>query len=430
MTSIQLDPKKSYAQNFFENLENPEKVWEHAFEQQISDTARNLLLILNTLPKGIEISKVRDAFNSYEQNQSKKYGHVIKKTDFKNSLKELDGSFIKITSMKSIDDFSIEFENPSIHDFVNHYLMKNPDLINDLLEGAFFFQQIILLWNLLDSFKTQYKLNLRDYSKEFTSSIIRTFNSDVRKYDQWFHYRNDWIPGLLDYSFEKRLYLLLHLSKDLEEQHLNDFISQLLTTLVSKINDDKISISELFSVLGYIIDIDDKNYHFTVLKQDLLMVTKNLLLKRLYYLDSFEQLRDFLKMSKCTLSESEFTQVKLKFQEEFQSTKTEGIDPILKIKTTYIQAAAHIEDLHNSENFSEIESAIKLLSEFSEFYDVDLNDEIEDLQKKVDDYYKDYEPDEDNAYESYKDAKMEERDQQESEKIQHEIDDLFLDLVK
>jgi hypothetical protein len=183
-------------------------------------------------------------------------------------------------------------------------------------------------------------------------------------------------------------------------------------------------------VLGFIIDIEDKKYHFTVPKQDLLTATKNMLLKKLDSLENFEQLRDFLKMSKYTLSESEFNRVKLRFEEEFQSTRTESIDQISKLKTIYIQYASQIEDLLNSENFSEIESAIKLLEEFSDFYNVDLNDEIEDLQKKVDVYYQDYEPDEDDAYESYKDAKMEERDRQESEKIQHEIDELFLDLAR
>ena len=180
MTAIQLDSAKSYAQNFFDNLENPEKVWEHAFEQQISDPAKNLLLVLNTLPKGVEINKLRDAFNSYQQDQSKKYGYIIKKNDFNNSLKELDGSFIIISSMKTLKRYSIEFENPSIHDFVNHYLMKNPELINDLVDSVFFFQQNVLLWNLLESFKTQYKLNIKDYSKEFTLSVIRTFDSDLR----------------------------------------------------------------------------------------------------------------------------------------------------------------------------------------------------------------------------------------------------------
>ena len=50
--------------------------------------AKNLLLVLNTLPKGVEINKLRDAFNSYQQDQSKKYGYIIKKNDFNNSLKD------------------------------------------------------------------------------------------------------------------------------------------------------------------------------------------------------------------------------------------------------------------------------------------------------------------------------------------------------
>ena len=40
--------------------------------------------------------------------------------------------------MKTLKRYSIEFENPSIHDFVNHYLMKNPELINDLVDFVFF----------------------------------------------------------------------------------------------------------------------------------------------------------------------------------------------------------------------------------------------------------------------------------------------------
>ena len=104
-------------------------------------------------------------------------------------------------------------------------------------------------------------------------------------YIQWFDYHSEWIPNLLDYSFEKRMYLLFRLSEELETQQLYDFISQLLKKLVSNIKNDKVDISELFALLEYIAAMQEKKYHFIFLRRSNLLVTKELLLKKLESLE-------------------------------------------------------------------------------------------------------------------------------------------------
>ena len=101
--------------------------------------------------------------------------------------------------------------------------------------------------------------------------MIRIFEC----YNQWFHYHSEWIPNLLDYSFEKRMYLLFRLSEELETQQLYDFISQLLKKLVSNIKNDKVDISELFALLEYIAAMQEKKYHFSIPREIYLLPLKN-----------------------------------------------------------------------------------------------------------------------------------------------------------
>lgn len=429
MTSIKLDNTKSYAQNFFDNLENPEEVWKYAFDQQISDASRKLLFVLNTLPKGIELPHLRKAFFSHYHLLSQKYGQSIKESDFKNSLKELDGSFVIIEPANSDYDISIEYENPSIHDFINHYLMKNPEIIDDLFKSIIYFQQNFILMNMIDSLKDQYMIDTKIYSKEFVNSIKRTFYLDLDCDDKIARYHFHWDKGYLRYSFEKRLYMLLRHSEELHDANFYNFISDLLKTLITNIKNDRINRPDFFGLLDYLYHNDKKKFVFSVTIEEIYIETKNWLLKKIEYLDDFEQLRKFLINSQQTLSDNEFEQVQLKFKEEFSSLLVEEFNVNTNKTQHYYQYKSQIEDQLNSNNISEIQSFIKMFENCTEYFNVeDLNEEIYELKKKVDDYYRDYSPADEDYYDEHKEAINDEKYRDESSKIQIAIDQMFSEL--
>lgn len=138
---------KNYLNKFLENLENPRKIWDHAFECQITETSRILLLVLTNLPNEVFKENLEQAFNELYKCRSKRYGFSRDAQAFRKSLKELDGNFIKIDS--SEHRTTIEFHNPSILDFMNNYLRENKSVIEELCDSIIFFEQCEYIFELI-----------------------------------------------------------------------------------------------------------------------------------------------------------------------------------------------------------------------------------------------------------------------------------------
>jgi hypothetical protein len=416
LTSTHLDFQGSYAEHFFYNLDNPETIWEHAFEHQISDASRNLLLVLNSLPVRTGINKVKQAFFSFHKYRTLKYNQAQKSDDFKNALRELNGSFILIVPISRKSNFSIDFENPSIKDYINNYILKNFELISELCDSSIYFQQNLVLWNLFDSLKYKYGLELEDYSIIFVKSFIRTYYTDLREYDQWYHYHSKWIDGIFDYSFEQRLQFLIRLSLSLENTELDEFISKLLNELILKVTEERVDKRDLMHLSELISSIDDIDYHFEISKIKIFTIIKEVTISRLEELEDFEYLLDLLKVFQQELLSGELETVKSRFIEEFRGV----LDGNRYIFT------AQINDQFNSEYVSSLEQFLSDLRKISDYLDIEIDEEINLLQEKVDKLYQDWEPDEDDFYEEYREKQADEKRMQ----SQIQIDELFSNFNK
>lgn len=134
---------RDYTGHFNASLDNPEELWRHPFESQLSEAAREVLLVLLSLPSEVFIDDFRTAFYSYrrvvdEQSDSKL------NTIFRRALKEIEGTFI--TSSVSDGKVVIEFFNPSIRDFLQVYLTSNPDQFRTLIRSVVAFDQLRWFW--------------------------------------------------------------------------------------------------------------------------------------------------------------------------------------------------------------------------------------------------------------------------------------------
>ncbi|GEM_PF-2456873 len=123
-------------------FDNPTEVWKYAYQSQISNTSRIILAIMFTAGDPILYEDLFAAIQNFAKNLAfNKYKLKTSESDFKDSLKELEGTFIKIE--KDIkENIVIEYQNPSIQDFLVNYLRENKDLIQDLIEQAIFYNQL------------------------------------------------------------------------------------------------------------------------------------------------------------------------------------------------------------------------------------------------------------------------------------------------
>ena len=119
-------PPTSYYGLFSSYFDNPESVWRHAFEQQISPLGRIIVIILGSINELVELEYLKKAVKSYLETDRITYTGNFN-IDFEGALKELAGSFIKIEKDDN-NTYSVEYFNPSVADFIHKYFISHIDI--------------------------------------------------------------------------------------------------------------------------------------------------------------------------------------------------------------------------------------------------------------------------------------------------------------
>lgn len=131
-----------YPKLFLDSLKNPTIIWERVFRSQISTDARNLLVVLSSLPTLVFLNDLLLAFNEYNQAISRE---SVDRFRFEDILKELEGNFT--VTHNDEKGLTIEFHSPSLADFLELHLRKQPEAVRNLLRGSVFFEQLQFILN-------------------------------------------------------------------------------------------------------------------------------------------------------------------------------------------------------------------------------------------------------------------------------------------
>src|SRR5208337_1630979 len=108
---------EQYADAFIKTLANPKKLWDTAFRTHIPEKCRHLLYALYFGSQyGEDIADLRLAYQSLHPHLCAKYGQSHDPKDFEESLRILEGGFIRIQG------YSVSFVNPSFRDYLTAYL--------------------------------------------------------------------------------------------------------------------------------------------------------------------------------------------------------------------------------------------------------------------------------------------------------------------
>ncbi len=134
-----------YMTLFIDSMDNQLAIWEHAFENHLSQAARNLLLVLISMPYEMFVSDVESAYQAYNLAYSKHFASAMGPQDFRSALKELDGDFLEYEREGA--NTLVRYQNPSVRDFVKQYLTRARTEMALLLEAVVFFEQINSLWS-------------------------------------------------------------------------------------------------------------------------------------------------------------------------------------------------------------------------------------------------------------------------------------------
>jgi hypothetical protein len=120
-------------------LADPSEIWRHAYEQQISDAARSVLLVLYTHDGSCGPTTLELAFRELHALRAKRYGFRTEPSDWRRALNELNGSFVRPGPLISVID-------PSVLDMLNSVLGQDPPNALDMIEGSVRFEQARRVW--------------------------------------------------------------------------------------------------------------------------------------------------------------------------------------------------------------------------------------------------------------------------------------------
>ncbi|WP_167481721.1 restriction endonuclease [Leptospira congkakensis] len=129
-----------FSKNIIILLDNPESVWHYAFENSINKYSQYTLLILLTLGSPVKIEDLEEALISFLEININKIHLPVDLILVKRSLKELENTFIKIQN-DSATTIAVDFQNPSIIDFLLNYLRDKTEIIESLMDSFIFENQ-------------------------------------------------------------------------------------------------------------------------------------------------------------------------------------------------------------------------------------------------------------------------------------------------
>lgn len=207
--------------HFFANiLDHPIKLWELAFCRKISSAARDLLLLLCPGRGVTALSTLKNLYTDYHQNKCRIQNQPSQITDFKDALRETEGTFIRI------DGSFVSYHNPSVRDFIHSYLRENDVEFKILCETADFDYCTLLAYfdqDLCRKYITEFSAALRKGIATDSSYTLIGQIAGLERINQ--HLQMDEIRRIIQHMLELLLPKLEQEGRELSEDTWRDGVA-------------------------------------------------------------------------------------------------------------------------------------------------------------------------------------------------------------
>jgi hypothetical protein len=133
-------PAERFVDTFVGLLDNPLRIWDHAFNNQISQDAQVLLLCLASVVETVALDELRTMWLAMVGAGPPTTVLREHRERFIAALKHLDGSFLR--TERGHHETGVTFQNPSIRDYVARRVVADSELHRDLLVNSQVFEQV------------------------------------------------------------------------------------------------------------------------------------------------------------------------------------------------------------------------------------------------------------------------------------------------
>ena len=214
-------PPEKY-QNFVTNLlENPAEIWSYAYENQISNAARSILLALYLCGGKTDLQTLERSYNTLHRIRSCHYGFRTQPSDWRKALAEINGSFVRPGT-------KIEFINPSVLDMLNEVIRQDTSNLIDLVDATENFVQLRRLWIFTEAEESSrisdYFANTPEKLAQTLDKLLETPSGSSHNFD-YFHNSSN--------SLEGRTITVLEIASAIPSPHLQEIALKALKILIN-----------------------------------------------------------------------------------------------------------------------------------------------------------------------------------------------------
>ncbi|PXY45234.1 nSTAND3 domain-containing NTPase [Flavobacterium hydrophilum] len=136
-------PVKETETFIFNSLDNPQEIWHFAYDQQLNEEEKFLLMTLFSLGGyNIGSAELHKAFDARYEYEIRENGFILHSNSFQQSLKKLLDGFIKSEKNLNTGRLTFSFLNPSVADFVINFLKDHTTEVKRILYSVAYFKQI------------------------------------------------------------------------------------------------------------------------------------------------------------------------------------------------------------------------------------------------------------------------------------------------
>ncbi|WP_347051791.1 restriction endonuclease [Flavobacterium olei] len=250
-------------------FDSPFLIWNHVYENQITDTSRIVLNSLLIVGSEISYDQLFKQVETFQARNSNTY-NTINHYTYKLALRELENSMIQINKNYA-GKLVIKYQNPSIQDFLVSYINKDSIAKDYIIKAIKFLKPAFEIFTTEKKSNPNLKIKLNtSHLKLLEDSIIENFNdiqfeSTTIRYSKstqtditinklhliYYSFKNnDTITEFINSEFSKFIY-----SKEISNKSVNEF-SNLLCIFADEENFDIEKILEnILSSIWYYEDL-------------------------------------------------------------------------------------------------------------------------------------------------------------------------------
>lgn len=334
------DPNRFYDE-FMKNLDNPKRIWEIAYNNHLTYYSQNLILVLATFSYSVGKDILKIAFNIYSDNKCSRLHLPTSFLNYKNALKELDDSFISINEspfiLKGLENIVIKFNNPSIKDFIENFIIENEEEFQEICKSCIFFEQIK---NLCDIYL---KIENNVDKSELIKAIVRILEKEKK---------SNGLKILID----KLVVINEFNCKKINSEELKEYILDSFDIILKNEESDSIiSINDL----SKIINILEYNNLLHENQERLIEILNRKINEEFYYIEDFKALKSIEEKLKIVISKDSKENINYMYKEFIEEEK----ERVIKDKNSW-----------------EIDSLIDDSNELSNYFEYDNYEIIQELE--------------------------------------------------